>query len=92
MKLIEIFLGIIAVVEICKFVLRLIDFSLDIYCRRKDTKNLDQSLAFQEQIVNLQKQNVQLNEEGKKALNRYSYLFTTLESRIKALEEKQPKE
>lgn len=92
MKLIEIFLGIIAVVEICKFVLRLIDFGLGAYCRRKDAKTLDQSLAFQKQIVNLQEQNVQLNEEGKKALERYSYLFTTLDSRIKALEEKESKE
>ena len=92
MKLIEIFLGIIAVVEICKFVFRLIDFSVAAYCRHKDTKTFDHSLELQDQIVDLQKQNVQLNEDGKKAIERYSYLVTTLESRIEALEEMQSKE
>ena len=92
MKLIEIFLGIIAVVEICKFVFHLIDFSTGMYCRHKDNKTFDHSLELQSQIVDLQKQNVQLNEDGKKAIERYSYLFTTLESRIAELEEMQSKE
>lgn len=92
MELIKIFIGIIAVVQICMFVSSLIDSCLVVHHRRKEIKIIDHSVELQNQIVNLQKQNVQQNEDGRKTLENYTYMFTTLELRIKALEKILPKE
>ena len=85
MKLVEIFLGVIAVSEVCMFLFHVYDFCLGLHYRKMDIKNAKRNLELNEQSANIM-------IETKKQMEKFTYNITMLDLRIKALEEKQPKE